>query len=107
MKNPLLLLLVIPALAACTSGEKTMLFECNDQNVGEACNKLGKARTGEEALAFFRKGCQLENTNSCVNLAENTRDEGEAERSLKLACDKGNTTGCTKLAERLAKKAVK
>ena len=86
-------------LSACTQGEQTLLFECNEQNQGEACNKLGKARSGEEALKFFRQGCKLENTNSCVSLAEATSDKQEALRVLKYACDRGNTRACAKFAE--------
>lgn len=86
----------------CTSNEKTLLFECNEQHQGEACNKLGKARNGEEALRFFRKGCDLENTNSCVSLAEKTSDKAEALRVLKYACDQENTHACALYAERKA-----
>lgn len=90
---------VLFILAGCTQGEQTLLFECNEQNQGEACNKLGKARTGEEALKFFRQGCKLENTNSCVSLADNTPDKEEALRVLKFSCDRGNTRACAKFAE--------
>jgi TPR repeat protein len=85
-------------LTACTQGEQTLLFECNEQNQGEACNKLGKARSEEEALQFFRKGCKLENTNSCVSLADATSDKQEALTVLKYACDRGNTRACAKFA---------
>lgn len=87
------------SLSACTQGEQTLLFECNEQNQGEACNKLGKTRTGEEALKFFRQGCKLENTNSCVSLAEATPDRQEAMQVLKSSCDRGNTRACAKFAE--------
>ena len=93
------LFIVFLFLTACTSGEQTLLFECNEQNQGEACNKLGKARSGEEALKFFRRGCDLENTNACVSLAEATSDRGEALRVLKYSCDRGNTRACAKFAE--------
>lgn len=86
-------------LPACTQGEKTLLFECNEQNQGEACNKLGKARTGEEALKFFRQGCKLENTNSCVSLASATPDKEEALTVLKYSCGRGNHLACAKAAE--------
>lgn len=95
----LLLALALLFLSACTQGEQTLLFECNEQNQGEACNKLGKARTGEEALKFFRQGCKLENTNSCVSLAEATSDKQEALNVLKYSCDRGNTRACAKFAE--------
>lgn len=87
-------------LFSCTSGEQTLKFEC-EQNTGEACNKLGKARQGQEAIQFFRRACELENTNGCVNLAEKVQgtDRPEALRVLKYACDRGNTTGCSRFAE--------
>ncbi len=87
-------------LWSCTSNEKVLLFECNEQNQGEACNKLGKAREGEEALKFFRRGCELENTNSCVSLAEKTPNQEEALKVLKYSCDRGNSTACVKFAEK-------
>ncbi len=87
-------------LLSCTSNEKVLLFECNEQNQGGACNKLGKAREGEEALKFFRRGCELENTNSCVSLAEKTSNQEEALRVLKYSCDRGNSTACVKFAEK-------
>lgn len=90
---------ILLSATACTQGEQTLLFECNEQNQGEACNKLGKARTGEEALKFFRQGCKLENTNSCVSLAEATPDKKEALTVLKTSCDRGNTRACAKFAE--------
>lgn len=95
----LLTALFLLSLSACTQGEQTLLFECNEQNQGEACNKLGKARQGEEALKFFRQGCKLENTNSCVSLAEATADKQEALTVLKFSCDRGNTRACAKFAE--------
>lgn len=95
----ILALLVLIVFSSCTQGEQTLLFECNEQNQGEACNKLGKARTGEEALKFFRRGCKLENTNSCVSLAEATPDKQEALTVLKYSCDRGNTRACAKFAE--------
>lgn len=94
-------------LTACTSGEKTLIFECEEQRQGEACNKLGKAREGAEAQRYFEKGCGLGNTNSCVSLAAvlaNTNPQ-EAVRVLKQACDKGNMHACTKYAELTVKSA--
>lgn len=97
----LYLFLPLLLLFSCTSGEQTLRFECEDQNVGEACNKLGKAREGEEAMRYFKRGCELENTNSCVNLADKIQgsDRAEALRVLKFACDKGNTNACASFAE--------
>jgi TPR repeat protein len=96
--------LLLACLAACTSDGKTELFECEQQHQGEACNKLGKAREGAEALRYFRKGCDLGNTNSCVSLAEHTTDRNEALTVLKSSCDKGNTTACAKYAEKATEK---
>jgi TPR repeat protein len=94
------LFLLSALLVACTSGEQTLVFECEQQNQGEACNKLGKAREGEAAVAYYKKGCDLENTNSCVSLAEaiKAKDVEGALKALKFACDKGNTTACAKRA---------
>lgn len=88
------------ALAACTDGDKTLIFEC-EQNTGEACNKVGKKREGEEAIKFFQRACDLENTNGCVNLAEKVKgtDRARALKALRYACDRGNTDGCVKFAE--------
>lgn len=102
------LLTALLFLIACTSGDKVLLFECEEQRQGEACNKLGKAREGAEAQRYFEKGCALENTNSCVNLAaliEKT-NPAEAGRVLKLACDRGNTNACAKFAEFTVKQAA-
>lgn len=98
MKYALFTLLL---LTACTSGEQTLLFECEQQNTGEACNKLGKNRDGAEAVKYFRRACELENTNGCVNLAAKVQgqDREEALRVLKYACDRGNSDGCVKYAE--------
>ena len=75
--------------------------------MGEACNKLGKNRQGSEAIVFFRRGCELENTNSCISLAENIRSENrqEALRVLKYSCDRGNTRACVLFAEMSLDKA--
>lgn len=96
----ILLMMGMMAFAACTDGDKTLVFEC-EQNTGEACNKIGKKREGEEAVKFFRRACELENTNGCVNLAERIKgkERSEALRVLKYACDRGNTDGCVKFAE--------
>jgi TPR repeat protein len=96
----LLLGIACLALAACTDGDKTLVFEC-EQNTGEACNKVGKKREGAEAIKFFKRACDLENTNGCVNLAERIKgsDRAEALRVLKYACDRGNTDACVKFAE--------
>ncbi len=87
-------------LFSCTASEDVVLLECQ-QNVGEACNKLGKNRTGKEAVSFFRRACDLGNTNGCVNLAEQIYKEDltEARRVLKFSCDKGNTSACARFAE--------
>lgn len=95
------MLFLLLFLVSCTSGEQTLRFECEQQNAGEACNKLGKAREGEAAISYFRRGCDLENTNSCVNLAQQIQDSNRAEalRVLKYACDRGNTNGCARFAQ--------
>lgn len=102
-------LFLFTALAGlgCTSGDQTLLFEC-EQNTGEACNKIGKKREGEEAVKFFRRACELENTNGCVNLAEQiaAKDPDGAKRALKYACDRGNTNACAKFAELTVKDAA-
>jgi TPR repeat protein len=99
MKLKLIFLSALLA-AGCTDGDKTLLFEC-EQNTGEACNKVGKKREGAEAVKYFRRACELENTNGCVNLAERIKgsERAEALRVLKYACDRGNTDGCVKFAE--------
>lgn len=81
---------------ACTSGDKTLLFECNEQNQGEACFKLGEARKGEEALGFYKRGCQMENVNSCAKLVELGVDKELALLRLKAGCEKGNAKACEK-----------
>ncbi len=85
-------------MTACTFGpdEKTLRFECEDQNAGEACLKLGKLRQGEEALRYFRMGCEKQATTACVALAEATTDKAEAERVLKQACEWKNPDACAK-----------
>lgn len=92
-------------LSGCTGNDQTLAFEC-EQNTGEACNKLGKKREGDEAVKLFRRACELENTNGCVNLAAKVQDKDreEALRVLKYACDRGNTDGCVKYAELAAPK---
>jgi len=100
MRNQFIFIAALLSFAACTDGDKTLAFEC-EQNTGEACNKIGKKREGEEAVKYFRRACELENTNGCVNLAGliSGRDRPEALRVLKYACDRGNTDGCVKFAE--------
>ncbi|RZA08878.1 MAG: sel1 repeat family protein [Proteobacteria bacterium] len=100
MKTFFLLMAAFLFASACTDGDKTILFEC-EQNTGEACNKIGKKREGAEAIKFFRRACDLDNTNGCVNLGERIKlsDRPEALRVLKKACDRGNTDGCVKFAE--------
>jgi TPR repeat protein len=102
----ILLAVLSVVIVSCTSGEQTLLFECEQQNAGEACNKLGKARQGEEALRFFRRGCELENSNSCVSLAEKIKDSDrpEALRVLKLSCDWGNARACANFSELVSTK---
>lgn len=86
----------------CTNDGAAVTREC-EQGVGEACNKLGKDSSGAEAERFFRKACDLGNTNGCVNLAGlvRERDPGAAKQALHYACDRGNTNACAKLAELL------
>lgn len=101
MKTLILGVGLLICFTSCTAGEKTLIFECEEQNTGEACNKLGKAREGAEALKYFKRACELENTNGCVNLGDKLKvsDRAEALRVLKFACDRGNTTGCVKFSE--------
>lgn len=93
-----ILLLSFLGLAGCTFGgdEKTMIFECEQQNAGEACHKLGKRRTGEEALRYFRMGCEKQATTACLSLAAATPDKAEAEKVLKQACEWKNPEACAK-----------
>ncbi len=92
------------SMFACVRGndEKMMQFECEKQNSGEACNKLGLKRKGQEALMYFRMGCEKQSTVSCLSLAERTPDPAEAARVLGKACEWKNTAACGK-AEELAK----
>ncbi|MGE3262729.1 MAG: hypothetical protein AB7K68_13185 [Bacteriovoracia bacterium] len=86
-------------LVGCTSNEKTLLFECNEQNQGDACFKLGNAHTGEGALAFYRRGCEIENVNSCGALLTQAPDREKAQAALKSFCDRGNANACGKLKD--------
>lgn len=90
---------LVVSLASCTFGgdEKTMIFECEQQNAGEACLKLGKRRAGDEAVKYFRMGCEKQSTTACLALAEMTPDKSEANRVLKQACEWKNPTACGKL----------
>ncbi len=90
--------LVFLLLTGCMSGgdEKILKFECEEQNSGEHCNKLGLKRDGEEALRYFRMGCEKQSTVSCISLAERTSDPAEALRVLKQACQWKNPTACSK-----------
>jgi hypothetical protein len=85
-------------LAGCTKGadEGTLRFECEDQFQGAACLKLGERREGEEALKYFRLGCEKQSTKSCIVLAERTSDKEEAQRVLKQACAWKSEEACAK-----------
>ena len=94
-------LLLLCFLVSCTANEQTLLFECEQQNSGEACYKLGKAKSGPDALLFFHKGCELGSTNGCVSAVEvsGAADQEETKRVLKIGCEKGNPTACGKFKE--------
>jgi TPR repeat protein len=81
----------------CSNGEQ-LQTDCKN-GIGEACNQLGKSLSPPADIEFFRKACNLGNTNGCVNLSEKV-DFPEAQRVLKFSCEKGNTRACTKLAEK-------
>jgi len=102
LKNSFLFIagsILCAAFFGCTRGgdESMMVFECEKQNSGEACNKLGMKKEGEEALRYFRLGCEKQSSVACISLAERTPDKAEASRVLKLACDWKNTAACDKM----------
>ncbi len=88
-------------LSACTTGadEKTLRFECEDQFQGEACWKLGKAREGEDALKYFRMGCEKQSTKACLSVSEHSPDKEEAKKALQQACGWKSPEACAKLKE--------
>jgi hypothetical protein len=107
MKKAWLLFLLV-FVSACKSRFLNNEEECA-KGMGEACNQMGKELLDQEkkrALTFFRKACDLANTNGCVNLAINiqAQDPEGARRALSYACNRGNTNACTKLAESLIRK---
>lgn len=83
-------------LAGCTGNEKTLLFECNDQNQGQACFKLAKARKGEEALPFYRRGCELGSVDACGELLTQGLEKEKVIKSLESFCAQGNKRACEK-----------
>ena len=93
--------LVFTILASCNKGgdEKILHFECEEQFQGEACFKLGAKREGDEALRFFRMGCEKQSSKSCIALAEKTPDQAEASKALKKACEWKNQVACSKLGQ--------
>lgn len=96
-------------LMACTTGgdEKTLKFECEDQFQGEACRKLGDARTGDEALNYYRMGCEKQSTKACLLVAEKTPNKEEAAKVLKQACEWKNEEACAKAQAAGAASATK
>ena len=60
------------ALSACTTtDDKTLAFECHDQNTGDACYKLSLKKTGEEAAALLKRGCELGSSKACEAQKQN------------------------------------
>lgn len=103
------IILAMPLLLlACNSASETRIADCK-AGVGEACNQMGRATSGADADAYFRRACDLSNTNGCVNLAIKikTKNPTEAKRVLKYACDRGNTDACVKYAEILVEQNVR
>lgn len=84
-------------LSGCSSEEKKLQAECAKPTGGAACYKLGLKRKGQEALQFFRAGCQKRDSDSCMKLAALTPDPTEAKRVLTEACDRQNAAACKKL----------
>lgn len=86
-------------MMACTKGgdEKILKFECEEQFQGEACWKLGNLRTGDEALNYYRIGCEKQSTKACLSVAEKTANKDEAARVLKQACEWKSPEACAKV----------
>lgn len=90
--------LLIVFSMGCDKGgdEKILKFECEDQFQGEACFKLGKLRNGDEALNYYRIGCEKQSTNACLAVAENTPNKEEAAKVLQRACEWKSEAACAK-----------
>jgi hypothetical protein len=95
-------IVTVLGMLACDKGgdEKILKFECEDQFQGEACYKLGKLRTGDEALNYYRIGCERHSSKACIAVAEQTTNKEEGERVLKQACEWKNEEACAKAGKK-------
>jgi TPR repeat protein len=90
-----------------SSSNSSNTIKCNQGN-GKICNKIGvklqKKRKYDQALYFFKRGCEFNNNTACFNLGslyENGRGVEKnnilANKYYQRACNTGFTFACKKI----------